>query len=268
MTQGIFQVDAFADGPFTGNPAAVCVLDRDRSDGWMRAVAAEMNLSETAFLRTRPDGAWLLRWFTPAVEVDLCGHATLAAAHILYERGLLAAGTPAHFETRSGMLGARSDGEFIVLDFPAQPPAECSPPAGLAEALGTVPRWTGRNHADLVVELADEAAVRALVPDLRALCSIDVRGIIVTAGSDDDRYDFVSRFFGPRVGVDEDPVTGSAHTALGPFWSERLGRTELTGYQASRRGGVVGVHVRHDRVDLRGRAITVLEGALVGAAAQ
>ena len=268
MTQEIFQVDAFAEGPFTGNPAAVCVLERERSDDWMQAVAAEMNLAETAFLRARPTGAWLLRWFTPTVEVDLCGHATLASAHILYERGLLAVGTPAHFETRSGMLGARSAGDFIILDFPAQPPAECSQPPGLPEALGAVPRWTGRNHADLVVELADAAAVRALVPDMRALRDIDARGIIVTARSDDDRYDFVSRFFGPRVGVDEDPVTGSAHTALGPFWSERLGRTELTGYQASRRGGVIGVHVRHDRIDLRGRAITVLEGALVGAAAQ
>jgi PhzF family phenazine biosynthesis protein len=268
MPQEIFQVDAFADGPFTGNPAAVCVLDRDRSDAWLQAVAAEMNLAETAFLRARDDDGWSLRWLTPMVEVALCGHATLASAHILYERGLAAPGVPIRFQTRSGELGARRDGDVLVLDFPAQPPRACAVPAGLAQALGAAPLWTGRNEADLVVELDSAATVRALAPDVRALSGIDARGIIVTAASDDARYDFVSRFFGPRVGVDEDPVTGSAHTALGPFWAERLGRTQLTGYQASRRGGVVGVHVRDGRVDLRGHAVTVLHGALVGAAAE
>ena len=268
MTQEIFQVDAFADGPFTGNPAAVCILERERSDRWLQAVAAEMNLAETAFLIARADGSWSLRWLTPAVEVALCGHATLASAHILYETAQAPGDQPLRFHTRSGLLGARRDGDVVVLDFPAQPAAPAPEPPALAEALGARPRWTGRNASDLLVELNSADEVRTLIPNLRALGAIDARGIIVTAQSDDTRYDFVSRFFGPRVGVDEDPVTGSAHTALGPFWAERLGRSELTGYQASRRGGVVGVHMHGDRIDLRGHAITVLRGALVGAAAE
>ena len=265
--QQIYQVDAFADGPFTGNPAAVCILDSSRTDAWMHAVAAEMNLSETAFLQRTGDG-WSLRWFTPLVEVDLCGHATLASAHVLFETGRLQGEPSARFHTRSGVLGARIDGDAIVLDFPAQPVAAAEAPAGLLAALGVEARWVGRNGADLLVELAAAEHVRSLRPDLHALRRIEARGVIVTAASDDARYDFVSRFFAPRVGVDEDPVTGSAHTALGPFWAGRLGRATLTGYQASRRGGVVGVHVHGDRVDLRGRAVTVLCGARVGAAAQ
>lgn len=265
--QQIYQVDAFADGPFTGNPAAVCILDSPRADAWMRAVAAEMNLSETAFLE-RTGAGWSLRWFTPLVEVDLCGHATLASAHILFETGRLERGQSARFHTRSGMLAARIDGDAIVLDFPTQPVVAADAPAGLAGALGAEPRWVGRNAADVLVELASAELVRSLQPDLHALRQVEARGVIVTATSDDPRYDFVSRFFAPRVGVDEDPVTGSAHTALAPFWADRLGRDALTGYQASRRGGVVGVRVHGDRVDLRGRALTVLHGALVGAAAQ
>lgn len=268
MTQEIFQVDAFANGPFTGNPAAVCILERERSDRWLQAVAAEMNLAETAFLIARADGSWSLRWLTPTVEVALCGHATLASAHILYETAHAPGDEPLRFHTRSGLLGARREGDVLVLDFPAQPAVPAPEPPALAEALGARPRWTGRNASDLLVELSSASEVRTLTPDLRALAAIDARGIIVTAQSDDTRYDFVSRFFGPRVGVDEDPVTGSAHTALGPFWAERLGRSEMIGYQASRRGGVVGVHMNGDRIDLRGQAITVLRGALVGAAAE
>lgn len=267
MTQEIFQVDAFADGPFTGNPAAVCILEQPRNDAWMQAVAAEMNLSETAFLQPADDG-WSLRWFTPAVEVDLCGHATLASAHVLFETGRLTADLSARFRTRSGLLTARRDGDAIVLDFPTQPASACDVPAGLAAALGAEPRWTGRNGADVLVELQSAAAVRAVQPDMGALRTVDARGVIVTAPADDARFDFISRFFAPRVGVDEDPVTGSAHTALGPFWAERLGRSELTGYQASARGGIVGIRVHGDRIDLRGRALTVLHGHLVGPAAQ
>lgn len=266
MSQSIYQVDAFAEGPFRGNPAAVCLLERERDHAWMQAVAAEMNLSETAFLRPAGDG-WSLRWFTPLVEVKLCGHATLASAHVLYETGTVSGAEPIRFHTHSGVLLARPDEDAITLDFPAQPVHRISPPAGLAAALRVEPDWVGSNGSDLLVELDSARSVRSLQPDLHALRAVEARGMIVTAVSDDPRYDFVSRFFAPRVGVDEDPVTGSAHTALAPFWAHRLERTTLTGYQASRRGGTVGVRIRGDRVDLRGRAVTVMRGELVGAAA-
>ncbi|HEU5210085.1 MAG TPA: PhzF family phenazine biosynthesis protein [Longimicrobiales bacterium] len=265
MAQPIYQVDAFASGAFTGNPAAVCVLEHERDPGWMQAVAAEMNLSETAFVRAHGDD-WSLRWFTPAVEVSLCGHATLASAHILYETGLLRPDAPARFHTLSGLLTACRDGDAIVLDFPAQPPHRIPPPPGLAAALKAEPEWVGSNGSDLLVELGSEEVVRLLEPDLEALRRVEARGIIVTAVSEDPRCDFVSRFFAPRVGVNEDPVTGSAHTALGPFWAHRLERTTLTGYQASTRGGFVGVRIRGDRVDLRGTALTVLRGELADSA--
>ncbi|MHB1169984.1 MAG: PhzF family phenazine biosynthesis protein [Longimicrobiales bacterium] len=265
MAQSIYQVDAFASGAFTGNPAAVCVLDGERNEGWMKAVAAEMNLSETAFLRPEGD-AWSLRWFTPSVEVNLCGHATLASAHILYETGMLPPRQAARFRTRSGMLTAHRDGDAIVLDFPAQPAHRIDAPKNLADALQADPLWVGSNGSDLLVELGSEEVVRSLQPDITALRAIEARGVIVTAASDDPRCDFVSRFFAPRVGVDEDPVTGSAHTALGPFWAQRLERTALTGYQASTRGGFVGVRIRGDRIDLRGNALTVMRGELIGGA--
>jgi PhzF family phenazine biosynthesis protein len=261
----IVQVDAFTDRPFAGNPAAVCLLDGDRPDDWLAAVAQEMNLSETAFLR--PDGdAWSLRWFTPAVEVDLCGHATLAAAHVLWEDGVLAPDRGARFRTRSGELGAeRRDDGAIALDFPARPPQEQQAPEGLAEALGTEVRWSGRNREDWLIELADEATVRGLVPDIAALRNVNARGIIVTARAADPEapYHFVSRFFAPRVGVPEDPVTGSAHCALGPYWAAKFGRGDVVGYQASARGGQVQVEMRGDRVTLIGRAVTTLRGELV-----
>jgi PhzF family phenazine biosynthesis protein len=266
MPQSLVQVDAFADRPFTGNPAAVCLLDRPRPDAWMQAVAMEMNLSETAFLRPRAGGEWDLRWFTPAAEVDLCGHATLASAHVLWEQAVLAPGAEARFHTRSGVLTARREGAWIHMDFPAKPERECEPPAGLAEALGAEPVYVGRSQFDLLVELASEAEVRALEPTISLLERVEARGVVVTARAEGDGgYDFVSRFFAPRVGVPEDPVTGSAHCVLAPFWAGRLGRAELVGYQASRRGGTVRVHTKGDRVMLGGQAVTTLRGTLTDA---
>ncbi|CAA9298241.1 MAG: Phenazine biosynthesis protein PhzF like [uncultured Gemmatimonadetes bacterium] len=262
MPQSIIQVDAFADRPFTGNPAAVCILAAPREEGWMRDVAAEMNLSETAFLHPEEDG-WRLRWFTPAVEVDLCGHATLATAHVLWEGGHLAADAQARFHTRSGLLTARRAGEWIELDFPAKPLLDAPPPGGVAEALGVVPVQVGRSHFDVLVEAASEDEVRALQPDMGRLMAVEARGVIVTARADEGaEYDFVSRFFAPRVGVNEDPVTGSAHCVLAPYWAAKLGRHELVGFQASRRGGTVRVRSAGDRVHLGGRAVTVLRGEL------
>ncbi|HEX7049899.1 MAG TPA: PhzF family phenazine biosynthesis protein [Longimicrobiales bacterium] len=261
MALRILQVDAFTDRPFRGNPAAVCVLPEPREPAWMQDVAREMNLSETAFLVPEDDG-FRLRWFTPAVEVDLCGHATLASAHVLWEDGLLAPEATARFHTRSGLLTAVRSGDRIVLDFPAKPEEATTAPEGLAHALGITPAYVGRNKFDLLVELPSEAAVRELAPDFARLRTIDARGVIVTARAATRDYDFVSRFFAPRVGVDEDPVTGSAHCCLGPFWQKRLGRTEFTAYQASPRGGTVHVEVRGDRVRLGGQAVTVLRGEL------
>ncbi|HEX8208734.1 MAG TPA: PhzF family phenazine biosynthesis protein [Longimicrobium sp.] len=263
MPQPIIQVDAFADRAFTGNPAAVCILPAPREEGWMRSVAAEMNLSETAFLHAEEDG-WRLRWFTPEVEVALCGHATLATAHVLWEDGHLPADEVARFHTRSGLLTARRAGEWIELDFPAKPILDAPAPEGLAAALGVEPVYVGRSHFDVLVEVASEAEVRALKPDLGRLAAVEARGVIVTARADGGAgYDFVSRFFAPRVGVAEDPVTGSAHCVLAPYWAAKLGRDELVGFQASRRGGTVRVRAAGERVHLGGRAITVLRGELV-----
>lgn len=262
----IHVVDAFTDRPFAGNPAAVCVLSEEGADaGWMQRIAMEMNLSETAFPRPLgddPDADFELRWFTPRVEVALCGHATLASAHVLYETGAVPAGRPIRFRTlRSGVLTVSRDGGLLAMDFPACPPDKIEAPDGLAEALGAVPAWTGRNaQTDILVLLDDPAEVRSLAPDLSALAAVDARGVCVTAA--DTSYDFVSRFFGPAVGVPEDPVTGSAHCMLAPFWAERLGRTELRAHQASARGGDVGVTLNGDRVVLRGAAVTVIEGEL------
>jgi PhzF family phenazine biosynthesis protein len=263
MGTRIVQVDAFTDRPFAGNPAAVCVLDSTRPDEWMQDVAAEMNLSETAFLEAAEDG-YRLRWFTPTVEVDLCGHATLASAHMLWEEGFLPANAPARFSTRSGLLIAEKRGEWIEMDFPAMAPQHCRAPDGLSAALGAEPRFTGSSRFDLLVEVESEQVVRLLTPNLRLLKELPVRGVIVTALAEPGSgVDFVSRFFAPAAGVDEDPVTGSAHCVLAPFWSERLQRNELKGYQASRRGGMVGTRVAGDRVILRGKAVTTLRGELV-----
>lgn len=258
----LLQIDAFTDQPFRGNPAAVCLLDRERDAAWMQNVAAEMNLSETAFLLPRSDG-WSLRWFTPASEVDLCGHATLASAHALWEEKILPEKDAARFHTRSGLLTAKRDGEWIELDFPATRDQKCDAPPALMEALGvTSPRYVGKNKFDYVVEVGSEDEVRSVKPDMRKLRQTDARGVIVTSRASNGKYDFVSRFFAPAVGVDEDPVTGSAHCCLTPYWSQRLGRNELLALQASARGGTLRVRLDGDRVKLGGRAVTVLRGEL------
>jgi PhzF family phenazine biosynthesis protein len=262
MNLRITQVDAFTDRPFAGNPAAVCILPKAATPGWMQDVAREMNLAETAFLVPRPDG-YDLRWFTPAVEVDLCGHATLASAHVLWEERHLSPTTQARFYTKSGLLKAERREDWIELDFPAIPAAVTPPPGELIDALGIKPLFVGRSRFDYLVELSDEAAVRQLTPNLTALERLDTRGVIVTSRANGQgAYDFVSRFFAPQSGVPEDPVTGSAHCALAPYWAAKLGRTELVGYQASARGGIVRVRLAGDRVHLGGQAVTVLRGEL------
>jgi PhzF family phenazine biosynthesis protein len=261
MPVRIVTVDAFTAVPFAGNPAAVCILNQTPPDDWMRQVAREMNLSETAFLTPEADG-YRLRWFTPAVEVDLCGHATVASAHVLWEEGHLAPDKQARFYTRSGLLSAARSGEWIELNFPATEATESQPPAELVAALGVKATAVARNRFDYLVEVASEAEVRAANPDHGALKRIPVRGVIVTAPASTAGFDFVSRFFAPGSGIDEDPVTGSAHCALGPYWAARMGKLEFTAYQASARGGVVRVRVEGDRVLLGGQAVTVLRAEM------
>jgi PhzF family phenazine biosynthesis protein len=258
----IFHVDAFTSEPFSGNPAGVCILSHPKVDTWMQRVAAEMNLSETAFLIRAADG-YSLRWFTPMVEVDLCGHATLASAHILWQEGLAGRDEKITFHTRSGVLTCAQEGEWIGLDFPATPDVEVASPEGIAEALGTVPLYVGASRSDLIVEVDSEETVRGLAPDYNRILALPVRGVIVTSRAAADQFDFVSRFFAPAVGVNEDPVTGSAHCCLGPFWGRRLGKEELIARQVSRRGGVVKVHLAGDRVHLFGQAVTVTKGEMV-----
>jgi predicted PhzF superfamily epimerase YddE/YHI9 len=262
MAIRIVQVDAFTAQPFAGNPAAVCVLTESAPESWMRDVAREMNLSETAFV-VPEDGGFRLRWFTPAAEVDLCGHATVASAHVLWEDGHLPAGAQARFHTRSGPLLADRRGAWIELDFPATPAVAAEAPAGLLAALGASAAAVSRSKFDYLVEVDSEETVRAMSPDFTAVRKTQARGVIVTARSSAAEYDFVSRFFAPAVGVDEDPVTGSAHCALGPYWGARLGKAQMTGYQASARGGVVKVRLAGDRVILGGQAVTVMHGELV-----
>ncbi|MGD1047443.1 MAG: PhzF family phenazine biosynthesis protein [Candidatus Krumholzibacteriaceae bacterium] len=261
MSAKIFKVDSFAAEPFTGNPAGVCISMGPRDEAWMQGIAREMNLAETAFLHKARDG-FNLRWFTPAVEVKLCGHATLASAHILWETGTLAAGEQARFATKSGLLTAVKKGETIELDFPAKPEKPADAPEGLIEALGVRPVYVGRNEFDYLVEVESEGVVRAIEVDFARLKRVEARGVIVTSLASTKGFDFVSRFFAPAVGVDEDPVTGSAHCCLGPYWGAKLEKAEFTAYQASARGGVVQVRLAGDRVKLGGRAITVLRGEL------
>ncbi len=264
MPIAIIQVDAFTREPFGGNPAAVCLLARAGEGPWMQRIAREMNLSETAFLARRDDGTFDLRWFTPAVEVDLCGHATLASAHVLWAEGHLAPRTPAVFHTRSGTLSAvLREAGWIEMDFPAEPDEPAPAPDGLTDALGVDATYVGRNRFDYLVEVDTERTVRRLAPDFRRLREFDARGIIVTARAETSGFDFVSRFFAPRTGIDEDPVTGSAHCCLGPYWQRRLGRDAFTAWQASARGGLVQVTVRGERVLLSGQAVTVLRGELL-----
>jgi PhzF family phenazine biosynthesis protein len=261
MSLPLFQVDAFTNRPFAGNPAAVCLLDGPRETAWMQSVASEMNLAETAFLLPQ-EGGYNLRWFTPIVEVDLCGHATIASTHVLWEQGFLPAGTEVRFETRSGLLTAVRRGDWIELNFPTTPVAPVASVPGLQDALGVQPVFVGMSKFDCLVEVESESVLRALQPDMAQLLAIPVRGVIVTSRAETPDYDFVSRFFAPRVGVNEDPVTGSAHCSLSPFWSKYLGREELVGYQASARGGVVRVRLAGERVYISGQATTVLRGEL------
>ena len=256
------QVDAFTAQPFAGNPAAVCVLPGAREAGWMQRVAQEMNLAETAFLWPKDDG-YELRWFTPVAEVDLCGHATIASAHALWEGGILPRDRQARFHTKSGLVTADARGDWIELDFPATPCLPADPPPGLLEALQVKPLHVGRSRIYYLLELAGEAEVRSVRPDFERLRAVDARGFIVTAPSASPGFDFVSRFFAPALGVDEDPVTGSAHCCLTPFWSGRLKRTSFTARQLSPRGGVLRLELKGDRVRIGGQAVTVLRGELL-----
>jgi PhzF family phenazine biosynthesis protein len=259
----IYTVDSFTANPFKGNPAGVCLLPKPGDSAWMLNLAKELNLSETAFLVKESDG-FNLRWFTPAVEVDLCGHATLASAHILWETGLLKPTETARFHTRSGLLTVTRQGDLMEMNFPAKIAEPVPPPAGLLEALGlSQPLYVGKNEFDFLVEVAAEETVRNLKPDFARLGRLDVRGTMVTCKSSSADYDFVSRFFAPAVGVAEDPVTGSAHCCLGPYWSRKLHKTEFRAFQASARGGSLRVRVLGDRVLLAGQAVTILKGELM-----
>jgi PhzF family phenazine biosynthesis protein len=260
----IVQVDAFTDEPFRGNPAAVCLLREEATPEWMQAVAAEMNLSETAFVRRRAEGGFAIRWFTPTVEVPLCGHATLASAHAIWEEGLVSREQPITFHAHSGELAARREGHWICLNFPALPVQPADVPAGLAEALGCELRSVHRNRFGHYLVDADAAQiVRELRPDVAQLTNVGVGACIVTAPNQSGPSDFVSRVFVPEMGIAEDPVTGAAHCSLGPYWAERLGKTELVGHQVSKRGGIVRVRVLGDRVDLLGQGVTILRGELL-----
>lgn len=268
MSRKIRVVDAFTERPFAGNPAAVCVLEGPADEQWMKNLAREMNLSETAFLHPLGghdgDGAYALRWLTPVVEVDLCGHATLASAHVLWEEGFARRDTPLRFSTRSGTLLANRRGSEIELDFPSLKVEPTPKPMGLDLALGADTKFVGSSRMDLFVELANEATVRQLTPDFTSLATIPARGIIVTSRANPgSEFDFVSRFFAPASGIAEDPVTGSAHCALAVYWGDNLGKSEMRAYQASERGGIVSIRREGDRVILGGHAVTVWRGELV-----
>jgi PhzF family phenazine biosynthesis protein len=261
MTVPIIHVDTFVDKGLRGNAAAVCVLSRPAEPSWMQSIAHEMNVSETAFFYQESDG-FNLRWFSPLVEVDLCGHGTLAVAHILREQGYFTEHSTVHFTTRSGLLTARLQGEWIELDFPSLPQHETAPPLELREALGVPIKYVGTDEHDYLVELDSEDAVRSLRPNRSMLSEIQARAIIVTSRASSIGYDFVSRVFAPRLGIDEDPVTGSAHCSLGPFWMAKLRKKELIAYQASSRGGVLRLQINGERLYLSGKAVTVGRGEL------
>lgn len=262
MGQMIVQVDAFTDHSFAGNPAGVCVMAGPADPVWMQQVAAEMNVSETAFLYPVDDG-YHLRWFTPGAEVPLCGHATLASAHVLWQDGHLAPVQEARFRTLSGLLTARRQHGLIELDFPADAYQPCEPPDKLLSAFALRPVQVSRTHNRFLLEFADEQQVRELRPDHARIAELQVQGVIVTARAATAPYDFVSRYFAPRVGVNEDPVTGSSHCSLTPYWTERLGKRTLLAYQASARGGVLHVRLDGERVKIAGQAVTVLRGELL-----
>ncbi len=261
MNIPLFQVDAFTDKPFSGNPAAVCLLSAAQDDRWMQQVACEMNLSETAFL-LKQGKRYALRWFTPRTEVDLCGHATLAGAHVLWESGVLALDETAHFDTHSGPLAATKKGALIELDFPALLAEPADAPHDLLSALGVNPKFVARCGAKYVIEVETEKEVRNLTPDFERLRRLPGRGVAVTGPATSNEFDFISRYFAPWVGIDEDPVTGSIHCCLGPYWGKKLGKTDLCAYQASERGGQIHIRLGEGRVYLGGNAVTVLRGEL------
>lgn len=258
----IFHVDSFTSRPFGGNPAGVCILTHPKVDSWMLNVAAEMNLPETAFIIRSAHG-YNLRWFTPKAEVDLCGHGTLASAHILWQEGLVREDEAILFQTRSGVLSSRRQGSSIILDFPLLPEHQIDPPEGLARSLGTSPVYVGLSEHDILVEVGSEEALRQLRPDYSAMLELTVRGVIVTSKADGQEFDFVSRFFAPKIGVNEDPVTGSAHCCLASYWSKRLMKNDLVARQVSVRGGVIGMNIKGGRVELLGEAVTVTKGEIV-----
>jgi PhzF family phenazine biosynthesis protein len=261
MAIEIYQADAFTDRPFGGNPAGVCLLPGPADEEWMQKVARDMNLPETAFLY-REKGGCSLRWFTPTVEVELCGHATLASAHVLWETGLVPRRDTIEFYTLSGTLTAARNGDMIELDFPSEPESKAEAPPALTESLGVKPLYIGKNRFDYLVEVGSEKIVRSIKPDFRLLAAIPVRGVMVTSASDDPKYDFVCRFFGPASGINEDPATGSAYCCLGPYWEKKTGKSEFLAYQASERGGVIGVRVLGERVKLLGKAVTIFKGQM------
>lgn len=268
MSRTIVQVDAFTDRPFSGNPAAICVLSEPADDAWMQSVALEMNLSETAFLYPESADVYRLRWFTPTVEVDLCGHATLATAHALWSEGHLPLDKVARFQTRSGELTAVRDGDWIEMDLPAVPlyPEKTVDLDAVSQAVNAKVVYAAHGLFDVLAEVDTEEAVRNLAPDIAKIAAIPVRGVIVTAKATTPGFDCVSRFFAPNLGVPEDPVCGSAHCCLGPYWASKLGKTDLMAYQASPRGGVLKIGVRGNRIKLAGKAVTVMRGELIGAA--
>ncbi|MFA4957103.1 MAG: PhzF family phenazine biosynthesis protein [Candidatus Methanoperedens sp.] len=257
----IYHVDAFTNHPFAGNQAAVCILSEPAQEHWMQKVAQEMNLSETAFLCRQADG-FDLRWFTPTVEIDLCGHATLASAHVLWEEGYLKPDHKAYFHTRSGLLTAMRKGEWIELDFPAEPQVQITLPPDLAKALGVTLKYVGKTRFDYLVEVDSEETVRNLKPDFALLKKFPIRGVIVTSIAASKGYDLYPVFFAPAIGINEDPVTGSAHCCLGPFWKERLNKNEFVACQVSFRGGVIRVRVGEKRVYIGGQAVTIVRGEL------
>lgn len=259
----IYTVDAFTNQAFTGNPAAVCLLEGQVEELWMQQVALEMNLAETAFLRRTEANTYDLRWFTPEVEVDLCGHATLASAHILWETGSVKRSEQLKFHTRSGLLTAKWKNDWIELDFPALPIESCLTPELLSKAIGAPMQYVGQSRFDYIVELPNEEAVRSFKPDFELLRQLDARGVIVTSRSDEAEIDFVSRCFYPAVGINEDPVTGSAHCCLGPYWQQKLNKDGFIAKQVSARGGTLHVEVAGDRVLLAGQAVTVMAGELL-----
>jgi len=257
----IFQVNAFTDKLFSGNPAGVCILSEPKSAKWLQSVARELNLAETAFVLKEGEG-FRLRWFSPVVEVDLCGHATLASAHILWDRNYLKPNRPARFFTNAGLLTAKRKNDWIELDFPSEPAKKVITPNFIAKALGVIPSYVGKNRFDYLVEVKSEKTLRELRPDLSLIKKMPVRGLIVTSAARSGNYDFVSRFFAPAAGIDEDHVTGSAHCCLAPFWKERLNKNEFFAYQASPRGGFMRVSISGERVLLLGKAVTFFSGEM------